>query len=100
MRARHWTTEGTREGGREQGVVYYSGETGWGEEEEEEEEEDTRGKAAYADNALCLRKFRFHWWTSPAQFMASINLFIWTNNQIGALMSNPGVSVAAISVCS
>lgn len=30
--------------------MYYSGETGRG----EEEEEDSRGKAAYADNGLCL----------------------------------------------
>lgn len=34
--------------------MYYSGETGWG-----VEEEDTQGKAAYADNALCLRNSDF-----------------------------------------
>ncbi|TKS79932.1 C-C motif chemokine 20 [Collichthys lucidus] len=53
---------------------------------EEEEEEDTRGKAAYADNALCLRNSDFIGWIYPPRFMASNNLFIWTNSQIGALM--------------
>lgn len=52
MRVCYWTVAG--KGGERRGgtVVYYSGETGWG-----VEEEDTRGKAAYADNALCLRNF-------------------------------------------
>lgn len=35
--------------------------------EEEEEEEDGRGRAAYADNTLCLRNLDFHWRIYPAQ---------------------------------
>lgn len=36
-------------------------------EEEEGEEEDGRGRAAYADNTLCLRNSDFHWRIYPPQ---------------------------------
>lgn len=45
-------------------VLYYSGGTGWG----VEERENSRGKAAYADNTMCLRKIRFHCWVYPPQY--------------------------------
>lgn len=59
--------------------MHYSGETGWG-----VEEEDTQGKEAYADNArvseihISLVGLILH------SFMASHNLFIWTQSETGA----------------
>lgn len=56
------------------------------------------GQSGICRQCPVSQKFTFHWWTHAPQFMASNNLFIWTNSQIGALMLTPGVSVVAVSV--
>ncbi len=69
--------------------MYYSGETGWG-VEEGEGEEDTRGKAAYADNTLCLRISDFiGGLIRHSLWLPIIPSYGITQSQIGALKITP-----------
>lgn len=77
--------------------MYYSGETGWG-----VEEEDSRGKAAYADNALCLRNSDFiggfihhsAWLPIISSYGLTVTLEHLCLNDLRVLSIGSGVTVA------